>query len=221
SPFALTPGFEGPEQPHGAKPMEDPATGGWVAPFIMAAINTKNVHRSNFLMGHPYGEDFVYDEMVMTGPGEAGEKAAMALASSDAMAGDDGPKPGEGPSKEERETGFYDILFIGETADGQSFRASVQGDKDPGYGSTSKMIAEAALCLTDEAKALPGGIYTPAAAFEANGERSRSRTPGSFAAAAMVAFRLAAVPPENVPFMARTRPFTRGAGAPVFDFTCS
>jgi len=162
-PFALTPGFSGPEQPHGMQPMEDPAVGGWVAPFIMAAINTRNVHRSNFLMGHPYGEDFVYDEMVITGPGEAGEKAAKAVAQADPMGGKT-PKPGEGPTKEERESGHYNVLFIGES-DGKTVKVGVSGDKDPGYGSTSKMIAESAICLAKDEGTTEGGIYTPAPAM--------------------------------------------------------
>ncbi|MEM9170334.1 MAG: saccharopine dehydrogenase NADP-binding domain-containing protein [Pseudomonadota bacterium] len=165
SPFALTPEFDGPTQPDDTAPYEDAAVGSWVTPFIMASINTKNVHRSNFLMGHPYGQDFAYDEMMMTGPGAEGEKAAKALASVNPLAGDDAPKPGEGPDKEERETGFYDVLFLGESPDGQTVKASVKGDKDPGYGSTSKMIAESALCLAADVSDLGGGFYTPAAAF--------------------------------------------------------
>jgi short subunit dehydrogenase-like uncharacterized protein len=143
-PFSLCEGFEGPKQPHGAKVIFEEDLNAWSAPFVMATINTKNVHRSNALMGHAYGEDFVYDEMFMTGPGEKGEQFAHVIANDRSMQ-DNPPKPGEGPSKEERETGFYDVMFTGETADGQRFTASVKGDKDPGYGSTSKMITECAL----------------------------------------------------------------------------
>jgi short subunit dehydrogenase-like uncharacterized protein len=164
-PFALTPGFTGAPQPAGNVPEEDPAVGGWVAPFIMAAINTRNVHRSNFLLGHPYGEDFVYDEMMMTGPGEQGKAAAEFVANDKSFESEDGPKPGEGPSKEEREAGFYDVLFIGEAKDGKSVRVSVKGDKDPGYGSTSKMIAESAICLIQDAPDTKGGVWTTAPAM--------------------------------------------------------
>lgn len=164
-PFALTPGFEGPQQPSGMIPILDDAVGSWVAPFIMAPINTKNIHRSNALMGHEYGSDFVYDEMMVTGPGEEGEKMAKVVANANPLAGDDLPKPGEGPSKEEREAGHYDIVFIGEGNAGKTIKVGVTGDKDPGYGSTSKMIAESAVCLIVECAGKPGGIYTPAAAF--------------------------------------------------------
>jgi len=165
SPFALTPGFEGPSQPSGMIPEYDSATGTWAAPFVMAPINTKNVHRSNFLLGHPYGADFTYDEMMMTTIGDAGkaiaEGIATALKSANPFGEGHQPKPGEGPSAEEREAGFYDILFIGEYPDGKSIRASVKGDRDPGYGSTSKMIAESALTLLEVDT--PGGVVTPGA----------------------------------------------------------
>ena len=167
SPFSLTPGFEGPKQPSGNKPMVDEALGAdmWVAPFIMAAINTKNVHRSNFLLGQAYGADFVYDEMMITGPGEKGQAIANHVAADKSLGGEGGPKPGEGPSKEERENGFYDVLFLGEDAQGNKARVSVKGDKDPGYGSTSKMITECAVCLLKESQATAGGIWTSAPAL--------------------------------------------------------
>jgi short subunit dehydrogenase-like uncharacterized protein len=165
NPFSLTPGFEGPAQPPGRKPVHDELLGAWLAPFVMADINTRNVHRSNLLLGHAYGTDFEYDEMLVTGPGDAGEAMAKAVAGDRSLAADDGPKPGEGPSRAEREAGFYDLLFIGRDEDGHQLRVAVRGDRDPGYGSTSKMIAEAALCLRLEASATPGGIWTPAAAL--------------------------------------------------------
>ncbi|MGF1456628.1 MAG: saccharopine dehydrogenase family protein [Alphaproteobacteria bacterium] len=165
SPFGLTPGHEGAEQPTGLEIAEDPAVGGWVAPFFMAPINTKNVHRSNYLMGAAYGADFVYDEMMVTGPGEQGRAMAEAIASANPMGGEGGPKPGEGPSKQEREAGFYDVLFVGEAPEGRSLRVGVTGDKDPGYGSTSKIITECALCLIEDVPTREGGILTPAPAF--------------------------------------------------------
>jgi short subunit dehydrogenase-like uncharacterized protein len=173
SPFSLTPGFEGPKQPSGTKPMVDDALGQvngegvWVAPFVMAAINTKNVHRSNLLLQHAYGADFVYDEMLVTGPGAKGEQIAQAVAADKSMGGGDGPKPGEGPSQAERDSGFYDLLFLAEDAQGRRLRAAVHGDRDPGYGSTSRMIAEAAVGLLRDAPTLPGGIWTPAPALGA------------------------------------------------------
>lgn len=165
NPFSLTPGFEGPRQPSGSKPMVDEVLGLWVAPFVMAAINTRNVHRSNFLLGHAYGADFVYDEMMVTGAGEKGEALANAVAADKSLGADDGPKPGEGPSREERESGFYDVLFIGTDTAGHSLRVGVKGDRDPGYGSTSKMITEAAVCLLQDAPDTPGGIWTTAPAM--------------------------------------------------------
>lgn len=161
-PFALTPGFKGPAQPDLNATYEDKVTGSWVAPFMMAAINTKAVHRTNFLLGHVWGKDFVYDEMAMTGPPGAGAAAGFAFGSP--------LQPGEGPTKEEREAGFYDLLFIAEYADGQTLRASVKGDRDPGYGSTSRIIAECAICLAREIPRdqVPGGCWTSASSM---GER--------------------------------------------------
>ena len=163
-PFALTPGFAGPDQPSGSMPEFDEDFKSWVAPFVMAAINTRNVHRSNYLMGHRYGIDFVYDEMIMAGPGPAGEATARAIMEKTlSLSAEDGPKPGDGPSKTEREAGSYSLLFQGRSRDGQFARAIVKGDRDPGYGSTSKMVSEAALCLLREASNAPGGVWTPAA----------------------------------------------------------
>ena len=163
-PFALTPGFTGAEQPNGLRPGYDEAIQSWVAPFIMATINTKNIHRSNMLLNHRYGEDFVYDEMLITGQGEEGEAAAKAVAADKSMANDT-TQPGEGPTREQRESGFYDLLFIGQGAGGQTLTACVRGDMDPGYGSTSKMIGEAAACLAKNPELAAGGIWTPAAAL--------------------------------------------------------
>ncbi len=167
NPFALTPGFEGPKQPRGNKPLLDEDLGLWTAPFVMATINTRNVHRSNMLMNFPYGKDFVYDEMILTGPGEQGEANAKRLvaAVNAERIGSGGPKPGEGPSKEERESGLYDLLFLGLAPDGRQIRVAVRGDRDPGYGSTSKMIAECAICLLRDTPEVPGGIWTPGAAM--------------------------------------------------------
>ena len=165
--FALTPGFEGPEQPAGDKPQtEDDLGGVWVAPFIMAQINTRNIHRSNFLLDHLYGKDFVYDEMMVTGPGDEGKAAAEFVVQMNAsFGGEGGPKPGEGPTKEERENGSYDVLFVGATKGGHELRVGVTGDKDPGYGSTSKMIAESAICLVKDQPEGAGGVFTPAPAM--------------------------------------------------------
>ena len=95
-PFALTPGFTGPSQPSGLIPEYDPSMKVWLVPFPMAPINTKNVHRTNFLLGHPYGTDFVYDEM-MVAP-EFGEIATMV-----SLFRIGGLKSGAGPTREVRE----------------------------------------------------------------------------------------------------------------------
>jgi short subunit dehydrogenase-like uncharacterized protein len=180
-PFALTPGFRGPVQPDGEDARQDRPGGAWSGPFVMAMINTKNVHRSNALRGHPWGRDFAYDERMSTGDGLAGQAAAQLLAGrtrlqnlalgwapSRALIGRLAlPQPGQGPSRRQRESGSFDLRFIGQTVDGRSLAATVHGDRDPGYGCTSRMLAEAALCLLQDLprQATPGGVWTPGAAM--------------------------------------------------------
>jgi short subunit dehydrogenase-like uncharacterized protein len=166
-PFALTPGFKGPKQPKGNKAVFEEDLQSWTAPFMMALINTRNVHRSNMLMGFRYGREFVYDEMVLTGAGEKGEaNAKKVMAANSEKTGPNAPKPGEGPSKEERENGLYDLLYIAVAPDGRDVRAAVKGDRDPGYGSTSKMISECAICLLRDTPDVPAGFWTPGAAMQ-------------------------------------------------------
>jgi short subunit dehydrogenase-like uncharacterized protein len=162
-PFALTPGFTGARQPRGNKPIYDEELQSWAAPFTMALINTRNIHRSNMLMGFPYGKDFVYDEMVLTGPGEEGEATAKRImAANNEKTGPNARKPGEGPSKEERESGLYDLLYVAIAPDGRQVRASIKGDRDP-YGSTARMIVECAICLLRDAPEVAPGFWTPGA----------------------------------------------------------
>jgi short subunit dehydrogenase-like uncharacterized protein len=155
NPFALTPGFQGPDQPPGMAVEHDEDVGADVGPFMMAAINTKNVHRSNALQGHPWGEGFKYDEMSIVIPGAPTEFSGM----------ENAPKPGEGPTPEERAAGFFDVVFIGIADDGRKVKVSVKGDRDPGYGSTSKMLAESAICLVKDCAGVPGGVWVPGAAM--------------------------------------------------------
>ncbi len=183
-PFALTPGFSGPQQPEGESAAFDDWAGAWTGPFVMAPINTKNVHRTQALRGHPWGRDFVYSERMLTGKagqGDAGEKRARAMARQSRLTNTllgigptrallrrwAMPKPGDGPDAQARERGRYEVVFTGATAAGQRLSAVVTGDRDPGYGSTSKMISEAALCLLQDVgrEAAPGGVWTPGAAM--------------------------------------------------------
>ena len=180
-PFALTPGFRGPDQPEGDRAQYDESAKAWSGPFVMAAINTKNVHRTNALRGHPWGRDFLYDERMLTGSGNAGEQRARALARTtrvqNALLGFGPtralirrfalPKPGQGPNQQARENGRYEVLFSGETTSGQHLGAVVTGDRDPGYGSTCKLIAESALCLAQDVDRTmtAGGVWTPGAAM--------------------------------------------------------
>ncbi len=149
----------------------------WTSPFVMAAINTRIVRRSNALLAYAYGQDFAYGEAVSHGGGIGGWfKAAAAtaglgafmLACTSAFMRSQVlkrllPRPGQGPTRRQRESGFFDLRLFGRTAKGDTFRARVTGDRDPGYGSTSKMLAESALCLAVDRLEAGGGFWTPAA----------------------------------------------------------
>ena len=162
NPHALCDGMQGVQQDDDSKPVYDEELDTWVAPFFMAPINTKNIHRSNKLMNHIYGENFKYNEMWIQGSGEEGKAAAEFISTMNPLG--DAPEPGDGPSRESRENGNYDVLFCADV-DGETIKASVSGDMDPGYGSTSKMITESAVCLVKDCENLAGGIYTPAASM--------------------------------------------------------
>jgi len=154
----------------------------WTAPFVMAAINTRVVRRSNALMNFVYGNDFKYTESMLMGDGPGGYMKALAVAGMSVLTGFATafdttrsmvkpmlPAPGEGPSKETIETGYFNIELLakGENADGKpaSVKVKVTGDKDPGYGATCKMLAESAICLAKDELEAEGGILTPASAM--------------------------------------------------------
>ncbi len=159
----------------------DELTDSWMAPFVMEGVNTRIVHRSNALFDYEYGEEFRYDEALLTGGGAKGRKRASRVANGlkllmvgaaippirALLARFFLPKPGEGPSEEEQNDGHYRLLFIGHVEGKGTLRCSVSGDKDPGYGSTAKILAQAAVCLArDIPKNAPaGGFWTPARIF--------------------------------------------------------
>lgn len=148
----------------------------WTSPFAMAGINTRVVRRSNALMNYAYGEDFRYDEATLSDSSIKARAAAlagnmvmgsMAITPLRKLAAGLLPAPGEGPSKTKRENGFYEIWLHGRHPNDRSkdVRAIVKGDMDPGYGSTSKMLAECAVCLARDDVEVAGGFWTPASAL--------------------------------------------------------
>lgn len=179
NPYSLCPdGYVGAKrQPQVRAAEHDADFGAWTAPFVMGAINTRIVQRSNALSGQAYGQGFLYDEAVLTGRGLAGRAKALGMAGG--LAGFMVasaippsrfvlerfvvPKPGEGPTPAEQESGFFDLRFHGRTDKDEELRAKVTGDRDPGYGSTAKMLGQAAACLAkDVPDDVPGGFWTPA-----------------------------------------------------------
>ncbi len=189
NPYSLAPSGQrsGVRQPNVMTPTNDKLSGSWLAPFIMASVNTKVVHRTHALLGRPWGDGFLYDEAVMTGAGPAGLARATAVTAGMAtLAGVSAvgpvrrqleqrvlPKPGMGPDSDTRQAGFFDIRFFGETADGRTISTKVTGDRDPGYGSTAKMLSESALALLESRLAHgstaggdpPYGFLTPTVAL--------------------------------------------------------
>jgi short subunit dehydrogenase-like uncharacterized protein len=159
------------------RPQYDSDFEAWLAPFIMAGINIRVVHRSSALRNYPYGEDFRYDEAMLTGAGMRGRMTAYAIAGAlggfvamTAMAPTRWllqrfvlPAPGQGPSPRSQAEGFYDLRFLGIFDDARTIAAKVTGDADPGYGSTSKMLGQVAACLAHGGKDnKKGGFWTPA-----------------------------------------------------------
>ena len=152
----------------------------WIAPFLMAGINTKIVRRSNALSNYNYGKDFKYDEAVMTGKGIKGQLAGIMLSIPlILLAAKPGsilnkifsffvPKPGQGPNKKERESGYFSSKFFVFDEHSNSSIFKVTGDRDPGYGSTSKMLAESAVCLAKDNLDNTFGIITPSYAMGNN-----------------------------------------------------
>lgn len=180
-PFALTPGFRGPPQPDEPEARHEAQAQAWSAPFAMAAINSKNVHRTHALLGHPWGRDFVYEERLLCGSGLDGELRARGAARSLRLQSTAlgfapvralvrrfvMPQPGQGPAPLQRDRGRYTLRFIGSTAQGQSLSATLRGEGDPGYSSTSRIACECALALVLDTprSRTPGGIWTPGAAL--------------------------------------------------------
>ena len=164
-----------------SKPEYDSKHKRWLAPFVMASINTRIVHRSNQLSDYAYGRDFKYDEAMWMKDGVKGQLASYGMSaglvgfatamifkpSRELLSKHVLPKSGSGPSKSEQENGYFDIRFFGSTANKDYISTKVTGDKDPGYGSTSGMLAQAALCLVQDINKddVAGGFWTPSTAM--------------------------------------------------------
>ncbi|WP_300393790.1 saccharopine dehydrogenase NADP-binding domain-containing protein [uncultured Psychrobacter sp.] len=183
NPYLLNDDADAPNvrQKNVSKPEYDSEHGRWLAPFVMASINTRIVHRTNQLTDYEYGREFKYDEAMWMKDGVKGQLTSYALSaglfgfattmmfkpSRELLSKHVLPKSGSGPSKSEQENGYFDIRFFGYTASNDSISTKVTGDRDPGYGSTSRMLAQSALCLAQDIshKDIKGGFWTPASAM--------------------------------------------------------
>lgn len=182
-PYAIDPaGRRGHEEsPDSRGPAFDADLGQWTAPFVMAGINTRVVRRSRALLGDLYGSEFRYEESMLTGKGAAGAvkagsvafgmgagMGAMAIGPIRRLASRRMPAPGEGPTPDEQERGYWDLRFWAAPPAGSgagALRARLRGDRDPGYGSTSKMLGESAVCLALDSLEDSAGFLTPASAM--------------------------------------------------------
>jgi short subunit dehydrogenase-like uncharacterized protein len=178
-PYSLNPDGErdGPDNRDQTRLIYRDDAKSWTAPFVMAGVNTKVVRRSHALAGYPYGKGFRYDESVLTGRGVSGWlKGALMIAGLGALVAFASfsptrkllqrfvlSKPGEGPDRELQQSGFFKLLQVGKLPDGTIVRGKITGDQDPGYGSTSKMLSECAVCLAKDDLDAKGGVWTPAA----------------------------------------------------------
>jgi short subunit dehydrogenase-like uncharacterized protein len=152
----------------------------WFGPFVMAAVNTRVVRRSNALQQWAYGRRFRYREVMAFGGGVGGRMRALGLAGAlgGLMAGMAVPParalldrvlpdPGQGPRDELVRNGFYDIEIHARTPSGERWMCHVAARGDPGYGATSVILGESALCLARDGERLPqrAGVLTPATAM--------------------------------------------------------
>jgi short subunit dehydrogenase-like uncharacterized protein len=153
---------------------------GWLAPFVMAGVNTRVVRRSNALQGHAYGSRFRYREVMSGGSGPlapvragaivgvlGGLVAGMSFGPTRSLLDRVLPAPGDGPSEKTQRRGLYEIAIHGTTSSGRRYVARVAQKGDPGYAATAVLLGESALCLALDADRLPegGGVLTPATAM--------------------------------------------------------
>lgn len=161
-------------------PWHDDDLNQWLAPFVMATINTRVVRRSNALQGHAYGRELRYGEAMAMGAGPVGRAKATGVAGG-VVALTAGlsfgparsvldrvlPSPGEGPDEAARNKGFFKIDVHARTATGARYVCHVNAQGDPGYAATAVMLGESALCLALDRDRLPqrSGVVTPATAM--------------------------------------------------------
>jgi short subunit dehydrogenase-like uncharacterized protein len=160
-------------------PKHDPELG-WLAPFVMATINTRVVRRSNALQEWAYGRRFRYREVMGMGDGVGGRVKATGLSAGlgALVAGLTFPlsrkalnvvlpDPGEGPSEKARENGFFKIDVHAKTPAGERYVCHVNAKGDPGYKATALMLGEAGLCLALDEERMPrrAGVLTPSTAM--------------------------------------------------------
>jgi short subunit dehydrogenase-like uncharacterized protein len=150
------------------RPHHEDFAGGWAVP--VPTIDPQTVLRSARALER-YGPDFTYSHYMVVK--RLPVLAGMAIGASAAVAmAQLGPTrnlllglkdPGEGPSAEQREKSWFRVRFRARS-DGPELHTEISGG-DPGYGETSKMLAQSALCLVHDELPETAGQVTPAVAM--------------------------------------------------------
>lgn len=146
-PYALTLEPGAIHQPQTTGPEWDGRLGAWIAPSVMAFINSKVVHAHNKLLGYPYGRDFIYHEAAFMGAGPRGRERAERQTAILRTFAADAPLPGEGPPREDCLRSAWSSFLVGRMTDGRSLTLDIEGRYDAGYASTARMIAETGMAL--------------------------------------------------------------------------
>ncbi len=158
----------------------DAETGRWNGLFLMAPFNTRIVRLSATLTDWSYGQQFRYREVTAhgTGPlsllkaigvvfGLGSVLGAMAFAPTRALVDRLLPKPGEGPSADQRAAGNFRYQIRTTTTSGARYLTTVGAEYDPAYDGSAVMLGESALSLAFDGDRLPhrSGVLTPATAM--------------------------------------------------------
>jgi short subunit dehydrogenase-like uncharacterized protein len=156
----------------------DPVCQSYVIPFVMASANAPVVRKTNALLGYAYGRKCSYREVQKVSSYWVGLAGMLGFGVFGALLVFPPtrwlltkyvlPKPGEGPSKEVQEKGYFTshVYAVGDKPEKPMTVAYIKSGNagDPGYKATALMSIEASLCMALEREkcAKEGGVLTPA-----------------------------------------------------------
>tara|TARA_E500000081_G_C6139284_1_gene359069 strand:- start:4201 stop:5379 length:1179 start_codon:yes stop_codon:yes gene_type:complete len=140
---------------------------GWSGIGMMAVANTRVVRRSAALMEQnqkSYGSNFTFGEHGLFSTKRMARLASYGSILAFLVIGTPLKylvrpfllKPGQGPSQETQDKGWFRATFVAHSEDNERKICSMYGSGDPGYKSTAKMVCESAIALA-RSNDLPGG----------------------------------------------------------------